>query len=216
DERADVVVLGTHGRTGLNRVLMGSVADRIVRAARCPVLTVRPQPEAPRPWSAGIARVLCTTDFSPAAAAAWPWAVAIAEAAGAELDLLHVTVQPVPDRSTPPALIGRMAKQLEEQAQAEAERFLQRWQQSRSAPVSPAAGGLTRERVHVLVGSGVVDEQVVHWAGARSADLIVMGTHGWSGVMHWMLGSVAHHVVQMAPCPVLTVGPEGWATPSAS
>src|SRR5262249_60808277 len=90
DERADVVVLGTHGRTGLNRVLMGSVADRIIRAARCPVLTARPQPEAPLPWSAGIARVLYTTDFSPAATSAWPWAVAIPEAAAGELDLLHV------------------------------------------------------------------------------------------------------------------------------
>jgi nucleotide-binding universal stress UspA family protein len=52
-------------------------------------------------------------------------------------------------------------------------------------------------------------EQIVHQAHA--ADLIVMGTHGWSGIVRWMLGSVAHHVIQTAPCPVLTIAPAGAA-----
>ena len=50
-------------------------------------------------------------------------------------------------------------------------------------------------------------EQILHLARERGADLIAMGTHGWSGLLRWTLGSIAHHVVQTAPVPVLTVGP---------
>jgi hypothetical protein len=73
---------------------------------------------------------------------------------------------------------------------------------------------LPRDRVHVRLLQGVPGEQIVHRAQKRAADLIVMGTHGWSGVVRWMLGSVAHHVIQAAPCPVLTVSPIG--TPQAA
>jgi nucleotide-binding universal stress UspA family protein len=60
----------------------------------------------------------------------------------------------------------------------------------------------------VLIRHGVVPEQIAHSAQTRGADLIVMGTHGSSGLLRWMLGSVAHHMLQTAPCPLLTVGPE--------
>jgi nucleotide-binding universal stress UspA family protein len=200
EEGSDLLVVGTHGRTGMGRVLLGSVADRIVRSAPRPVVTVRPQPAGTRPTRMG--RILYATDFSPTARAAWPWVQALAGATGAAVDLLHVTAQPVPDRHMSPELIGRMAALLEEHGQSEAERFLQ--QSERDRP-----GRLPRERVQVLIGRGVVEEQIVHWAQARGADLIVMGTHGWSGLLRWMLGSVAHHLLQTAPCPVLTVGPEG-------
>lgn len=206
DESADLLVVGTHGRTGFGRILLGSVADRIVRVAPCPVLTVGPRAGAP--GVAPMGRILYATDFSPSARAAWRWAVALAEASGAELDLLHVTTQPVPDRHLSPELLGRMAQVLEEQGRIEAERFLEAWDRARRTP-GAAAPGLSRDRVHVLLGRGVVSEQIVHWAGARAASTIVMGTHGWSGLVRWMLGSVAHQVLQIAPCPVLTVGPEG-------
>ncbi len=207
EESVDLVVVGTHGRTGFGRILLGSIADRVVRVAPCPVLTVRPRP-AGTAAPAAITRVLFPTDFSPSARAAWPWAVAIAEAASAELDLLHVTAQPVPDRHLAPDVIGRMARVLEEHAQSEVERFLTHWEQSRRAPGTPPRG-LGRDRIHVQIGHGVVAEQIVHWAQSRSVSVIVMGTHGWSGLLRWMLGSVAHQVLQTAPCPVLTVGPEG-------
>jgi nucleotide-binding universal stress UspA family protein len=200
EEQADLVTVGSHGRTGLGRALLGSIADRVVRTAPCPVLTVRPTAAGAVP--SRIARILFPTDFSPNARAAWPWVTALAGPTGAEVDLLHVTAQPVPDQHLPPALIERMARLLEEQGQAEAERFLQH--EERQAP-----GRLPPGRVTVLIGRGVVGEQIAHWARSRGADLIVMGTHGWSGVVRWMLGSVAHHLVQTAPCPVLTVGPAG-------
>jgi nucleotide-binding universal stress UspA family protein len=201
EEAADLVVVGTHGRTGLDRVLIGSVADRVVRTASCPVLTVRAQPAGTTP-ATGLERILYATDFSPAARAAWPWVLALASASGAAVDLLHVATQPVPDRHLSPETLGQMATHLKEQAQTEAERFLQ--DAGRTWP-----GRLPRERVTVLVGHGVMGDQVTHWARQRRADLIVMGTHGWSGLLRWMLGSVAQHVIQTAPCPVLTVSPRG-------
>ncbi len=200
EEGSDLVVVGSHGRTAMGRILLGSIADRVVRAAPRPVVTVRPQPAGSRP--ARIGRILYATDFSPTARAAWPWVVALAQPTGASVDLLHVTVQPVPDRHLSPEVIGRMTAQLEEHGQAKAERFLQRWE--RAEP-----GRLTRDRVQVLIRHGVVEDQIAHSAQARGADLIVMGTHGSSGLLRWMLGSVAHHMLQTAPCPLLTVGPEG-------
>ena len=191
---ADLLVMGTHGRTGLDRLVMGSVADRVIRSAACPVLTVRARPGTAS-WP-GLTRICYATDFSPAARAAWSYAVALAEAAGAQVELVHVTLQPVPDRHLSLEALGRMARLLREEGEARAAEFL-------------ADCPLARERVYVAIVPGDPGEQILHWAQARSADLIVMGTHGWSGLLRWMLGSVAHHVIQLAPCPVLTVGPQG-------
>jgi nucleotide-binding universal stress UspA family protein len=195
-EAADLLVVGTHSRTRVERAMLGSIADRLVRQATCPVLTVRPLPErAPR---REIRRICYATDFSPTARAAWPWVVAIASAAGAEVDLVHVTFGPVADRHLPAETIGRMAQFLQEQGRIEVERFLER-------------STLPRERIHVHLSPGVAGEQIVHQAQERAADLIVMGTHGWSGIVRWMLGSVAHYVIQTAPCPVLTIAHAGAA-----
>src|SRR4029450_7799911 len=71
---------------------------------------------------------------------------------------------------------------------------------------------LPRERIHVRLSPGVPGEQIVHQA--QAADLIVMGTHGWSGIVRWMLGSVAHYVPQTAPCPVLTIAPASVSAPA--
>jgi nucleotide-binding universal stress UspA family protein len=194
EDTADLLVLGTHGRSGLDRLVLGSVADRVTRSAPCPVVTVRAGRATPgvRP----LARLCYATDFSPTARAAWPYAVALAEVAGATVDLLHVTPLPVPDRHLPLEALGRMTRLLREEGEARAAEFLE------NCP-------LARERVHTAIVSGDPAEQILHWAEARSTDLIVMGTHGWSGLVRWMLGSVAHHVIQLASCPVLTLGPQG-------
>jgi nucleotide-binding universal stress UspA family protein len=122
--------------------------------------------------------------------------LSIAGAAEAEIDLVHVTFSPVPDEHLSAEALGRIAHTLHEQGRLEAERFLEK---------SPFPGG----RINVRLSHGDTGEQIVHQAQAHSADLIVMGTHGWSGLARWMLGSVAHHVIQTAPCPVLTVAPPG-------
>jgi nucleotide-binding universal stress UspA family protein len=192
EEQTDVVIVGTHCRPPLQRAILGSVADRLVRQAPCPVVTVQPSFEDKS--STRIRRICYATDFSPTARAAWPWVLSIARAADAEIDLVHVALSPVPDRHLPAEALGRMAHTLHEQGRLETERFLEK---------SPFPGG----RINVRLSHGDPGEQIVHLAQAQSADLIVMGTHGWSGLVRWMLGSVAHHVIQTAPCPVLTVAP---------
>ncbi len=191
EESADLLVMGTHGRTDFGRIILGSVADRVVRLAPVPVLTVRAQLAG---QGRDLRRLCYATDFSAAARTAWPWAVALAEASGAEIDLLHVTPDVVPGGDATAEAVGEMSMLLHRRAEEAAERFLHE-------------AGLARQRVHVLIGRGAVGDQVARWAEERDADLIVMGAHGWSGIVRWTLGSVAHRVIQVAPCPVLTVGP---------
>jgi len=196
-EAADLLIVGTHGRTGLSRAIFGSVADRLVRQAPCPVLTVQPTlREVPR---REIRRLCYATDFSPTARAAWPWVVAIARPSGAQVDLVHVTFQPVPDRHLSAEALARMTHMLHEQGRTEAERFL-------------AGSELPREQIRLCLTHGDPGEQIVHRVQEQADDLIIMGTHGWSGVVRWMLGSVAHHVIQAAPCPVLTIAPTSLAS----
>jgi nucleotide-binding universal stress UspA family protein len=202
-EGADVVVLGTHGRTGLNRLFVGSVAEQVVQLAKCPVVTVRPLPEPEGRPARPLARLLYPTDFSPASRRAWPWARAIAEASGADVELVHVMIEVVPDRHMDPAMLARAAAAIREDAQRSADEFV-------------ADCGLPRERVAVHLAHGVEAEQVVHRAQARGADLIVMGTHGRTGLVRLALGSVTRRVLHTAPCAVLTVGPHVAETSSAA
>jgi len=194
-EGADVIVVGTHGRAGLERLLLGSVAERVIHLAKRPVITVRPVPPSAAAPASGIRRLLYPTDFSATAQRAWPWARAVAEATGAEVDLLHVLLQVVPERDMDPVVVAQAAARLREQGQAEAALFV-------------AAAGLPRERFAVHLVHGVEAEQIVHIAQARQVDLIVMGTHGRTGLLRLALGSVARRVLHAAPCPVMTVGPE--------
>jgi nucleotide-binding universal stress UspA family protein len=193
DWKADVVVVGTHGRTGLNRVLVGSVAEQVLQLAPCPVITVRP---LPRVWAPGrpLARLVYPTDFSPPARRAWPWARAVAEASGAEIDLVHVMMEPVPDRHVDPAFVARAAEAIRRDAQKAVDQFL-------------AGCGFPRERITVELTTGVEADQIARRAEARQADLIVMGTHGRTGVLRLALGSVTRRLLHAAPCAVLTVSP---------
>lgn len=191
EEQADLVVVGTAGKSGLRQVFIGSVADEVLRLAPCPVLTVGPVGAV---WT-GRGSVLYPTDFSPPAAAAWPVAEALALATGAEVILLHVMPEVPEDPRVSPV----------EQAKLEAE---YRRRAEHAAGALLAKSRLPRARVKTLLTHGVPEEQIVNHAYSAGADVIVMGTHGWSGLLRWTLGSAAHRVIRAAPCPVLTIGPE--------
>ncbi len=189
-----VIVLGSSARDPLRESVLGRGAGRILAEACGPVLTVPPGAgAAPRPASR-IARIAYATDFSPAATAAWPWAVAIAEAAGAEIDVLHVAALPAAEPGFPAGALGRIAQHIHEQAVDRVERFLH------------AHRALAR-RPDILIARGWPAEEILRWTALRAADVTVMGTHGRSALARWALGSVAEHVVQASPCAVLTVGP---------
>lgn len=193
-EGAGLVVLGTHGRTGLGRLVLGSVADRVVRLAPCPVVTVRARPGGPVAAPDRLARICYATDFSPSARAAWPWVVRLAEAAKADVDIVYVTPEVAAGRELPAAMIGRMAAGFQAHGAAQVQRLID-------------AGPLSSDRIHPVVLSGTPAEAILRSAETRAVDLIIMGTRGWSGLRRWVLGSAALHVMQAAPCAVLTVGP---------
>jgi nucleotide-binding universal stress UspA family protein len=185
---ADLIVMGTHGRGGMAHLLLGSVAERVVRLATAPVLTLR---RAAGP----VTRILVPTDFSETADAALDYAGLLAERFGAAIQLLHVLDDPLEAEGlSADAYIGEAPSIRTALLQDAQSRLAHRG-------VSPD-GGSAIER-EVLFGYGATT--IAEYAAIRGADLIVMGTHGRTGIAHLLLGSVAERLVRMAPCPVLTV-----------
>jgi len=137
-------------------------------------------------------RILYPTDFSENAAAAWPVALQMAEQLGAVLFLLHVAPGPSPTPET--FLAAEQWREIIAAQRTEAEAELR-------ALVSNAPD----VKAEILVTRGVPFLEIVRVAAERKVDLIVMGTHGRTGLAHALLGSVAEKVVRMAACPVLTV-----------
>jgi nucleotide-binding universal stress UspA family protein len=196
-ERADLVVLGTHGRRGPGRLILGSVAEEVVRRAPCPVLTVREREEA-RP-AVRIERILVPVDFSDPARAALGYARDLAARLSARLHLLHVVEQVVLPGFYIPGAPGVFPQNLEAlQGSAEAE--LRREAEAMGEPRVP---------FEVRVVTATPSYGIVEQAESLASDLIVMATRGLTGVERLLLGSTAERVVRLAPCPVLTVGAPG-------
>ena len=191
EEQAGLVVVGTAGRSGLQRVFIGSVADEVLRLAACPVVTVGPAVAV----TTGFGTLLYPTDFSPTSLAAWPTAEALAIAGGARVILLHVMPEVPEDPRISPSERAKLEAGYRRRAEGEAADLL-------------AKSPLPRTQVQTTLTHGVAEEQIVNHAVDAPAGLIVMGTHGWSGLVRWTLGSVARRVIRTAPCPVLTVGPQ--------
>ncbi len=164
-----------------------------------------PRAGGPRAKASGYRRILRPTDFSPLAGAALPHAVRLARQCGAELVLLHVlslaALSPFPDIS------GEVWTRLEREASAAAEGELRKTgaQIKRRAP---------HVRVHFLLREGVPFEEILRAARRLHCDLIVLATHGRTGVRHMLLGSVAENVVRRPPCPVLSIRPAGLPVPA--
>ena len=182
--KINLIVLGTHGRSGIKKMLLGSEAEQIFRLAPCPVLTVGPQaakrPAAVENWR----RILFATDFSAGSLHALPYALSLAEENQATLILLHMI---------PMAPLG------EERGLVEATR--QRLRALVPADAEPWC------KVEVEVEIGFPSDGILHIAEQQGADLIVMGVHAASSPrasahLPWAIG---HEVVSRANCPVLTV-----------
>lgn len=194
----DLIVVGTRGKTGLEHVLLGSTAERIIRAAPCPVLAVRGeayQAEAaggrPPDYPIALQRMLVPIDFSDCSLDAVEYAVLVAQRAKASIRLLHV-LEPVSYGLD--FTLSHTAKREEMR-----ERITARMDGLKAALQS---GGVTAD---VQVRGGLPADSVLEAAGEYPADLIVMGTHGRRGLSHTMWGSVAESVLRKSHCPVLTV-----------
>lgn len=192
---ADLLVLGTHGRSGVERVLLGSVTEKLLHQAPCPVLTVPRAAADAVPVAPGLfTRILCPTDFSPASDAAVKWALAIAQEAQADLLLLHVFEVPAvsAQEAFPRSTLAAYRREYEQWCTA----------QLRSAVPADAR---TWCSVQELTASGSAHREIRRIAAERACDLIVMGVGQSRGLADRVLGSTSQHVVRSASCPVLTV-----------
>jgi nucleotide-binding universal stress UspA family protein len=190
ERETDLIVLASHGLGGLQHLIVGSTAERVVRGAPCPVLTVRER--ALRKQGAfDLKRIVVTTDFSEESKKAFPYAMAFARKFEASLVLLYI----VPGHL--PAELSHIGVVLEERRLVEEAR--ERLPRFRQAELDPHL------RVEPLVLNGGVAHEVCRMADVQGADLIVMATHGHTGLKHFIIGSVTEKVVRHAPCPVLVV-----------
>ncbi|MBI5773053.1 MAG: universal stress protein [Verrucomicrobia bacterium] len=193
---ADLIVMGTHGRTGFKRALMGSVAERVVRHAPCPVLTVALRATLTRTDitpAFKLGKILVPIDFSNIAKDALPWATSLAARFDAELILLHVV-----EKFPIDYLLGRQLT----------DRTIARLMKRTGAGLERMAGSLSKSTgVHVsaVVRTGTPYGEICQAAKTLGANLIVLTTHGYTGLKHVWLGSTAERVVRHAPCPVLAV-----------
>ena len=193
----DLVILGTHGRSGFERLLLGSVTERVLRKAPCPVLSVPRQADDGAPVGPLFKRILCPVDLSDCSMRALDYAISMAQEADACLTVLHVLdlqgamSEQWRDRLTPPAL----RKELE---------TLENERRDRLARAIPATVSSFCD-VETVIASGTPYREVLRVAGEKHSELIVMGVHGRHAADLLFFGSTTNHVVRQAPCPVLTI-----------
>jgi nucleotide-binding universal stress UspA family protein len=196
---ADVIVMGTHGASGFEHLLLGSVTEKVLRRARCAVLTVPPRARATS--TLPFTRLLCPVDFSDPSLAALQLARSLATESASALTVLHVIEwpwhEPPPPIAAelPPAQAEALAeyrRYVEKSAMMRLEGLLQNAVADRSAPAPRLAHG----KPYV---------EILRVAAEERADLIVMGVHGRTGLDMTLFGSTTNHVVRQATCPVLTL-----------
>ena len=195
--KADLIVIATHGYSGYKRMFLGSTAERVVQHSRCPVLVVRQHISRwngtadPRTLTGfRLRRILAPTDFSECSLAGFDYAVQLAREFKAELRLIHVInphLYPFGDKYAaldPVQLMDKAAHVAENQMR------------------SMAAGAKARYSVRAIQGAPAIQ---IRNAANEDVDLIVISTHGRTGLGHILIGSVAEHVVRYAHCPILVI-----------
>lgn len=189
----DLIVIGTSGRKGLQKLLMGSVAEEVFRNAECPVLTVGPHATG---WPADgkVRHILYATDFGPESVHGLPYAISLAEENRARLTLLHVAPEPgmalpEPEPGTSPVLDpDEVAASTEKQLRALIPDEAQLWHEP-----------------EYMVQFGPPAETIVKVAAQR-ADMIVLGVKRPTALTKHLGAGVAYRVACDATCPVLSVG----------
>lgn len=189
EHEIDLVVAGTRGRRGLQRMLIGSVAEEVLRTAPCPVLTVRGEHDDTPGWA--VRNILVPIDFSDASLDALRHAKELALTYGAQITLLHAVEEVVypsaygvePANLPGPQVIDRVEDNLAELARTE----------------------IGYEHVVVQASVGYAPSVILDYAESNEVDLVVIATHGRTGLERMLLGSVAERVVRRAPAPVFAV-----------
>jgi nucleotide-binding universal stress UspA family protein len=194
-QRADMLVLGTHGRSGFEHLVLGSVAEKVVRKADCPVMTIpRAASDAVKAIPALFHHIIAGVDLSDVSLQALKYAMSLAEETDAHLTVLRVVEVP---------------RELAEWA-AESEEgkgYVERWTASASTRLHGLIPDDARVYCHIeeRIETGQAYGEILRVAAEQSAGLIVIGAHGHGVLDRMFFGSTAQHVVRQAVCPVLTL-----------
>lgn len=194
--RADLIVMGTHGLTGFEHLLLGSVAERVLRKATCPVLTVPRTAPLHDGGAAMFNTILCAVDFSRHSNRALDYALSLTQEAGGRLVLAHVLEHF--DHEEPRLNAHYNVSEFRRTFELEAEQRL-----NALLPESVR----TWCEVDTVLGHGRVHRELLRIAGECKADVMVLGVHGKNALDHALFGSTAERVLHGARIPVLTVPP---------
>jgi nucleotide-binding universal stress UspA family protein len=191
ERKMDLIVMGTHGRRGFDRLVLGSVTDRVMRTAPCPVLAIS---KLPRDSSAPgeerrrvhhLSRILFCTDFSEASERALSYAISATAEYDAELTLLHVLEEvPGPAKTEEAIAIATATQQLDK--------------------LIPQEGRKTF-KIRRAVRTGKPYMQIIQFVVEAQIDMVTMGVSGGGALDRAVFGSTTYRVMQLGPCPVLAV-----------
>jgi nucleotide-binding universal stress UspA family protein len=184
-EKSDLIVMGTHGLRGFDRLMMGSATERVMRRAPCPVLAVREPPH--ESVAAGqprhLDRILTCTDFSEYSARDLNYAFSMTAEYDAELTLLHV-LEEVPRPAKKEEVIDATTRQLDQLIPPEWRKTL---------------------KIKTAVRIGKPYQQIIQFAEQEQSDVVTMGVRGRGALDVAVFGSTTYRVMQLGPCPVLAV-----------
>lgn len=202
EKKVDLAICATHGRSGLKRLLLGSVTERLMRTLPCPVLVVRPQAEdimLPAAGDVTFKRILAACDFSPDSDLAFQYALGLAQEYLSELHVVHVIEPPV----------YKHMLQTKPEAPDLSRQHLQAPLKEKLSGMIPQDAQNWCKPVTALLAGQPYDE-LTKYAVVNEVDLVVLGLRG-HGIMETpLMGSTTARVIRQAPCPVLSVRPVAW------
>ena len=192
-QKADVIVMGTHGRRGFDRLMLGSVTDRVMRTAPCPVLVASKPPQGSvavgkeRGHVHHLSRILFCADFSENSEGALKYAISATAEYDAELTLLHV-LEGIPSQAETEEAMAAAAERLDKLIPPEGRKSL---------------------NIRTAVRTGKPYPQIIQLAMEAQSDLVIMGVRGRGALDVAVFGSTTYRVMQLGSCPVLAVHSQG-------